>query len=100
MSLTIDYVSMPPKSQEMSQIQTNEITRMNQENQQLAAQFQEQVKQSSEKTIRREKAQNEELKNDEERRNRQRKKKKGHGAQGEDSPEDEKDEVKHFDMKI
>lgn len=100
MSLTIDYVSMPPKSQEMSQIQTNEITRMNQENQQLAAQFQEQVKQSSEKTIRREKAQNEELKNDEERRNRQRKKKKGHGAQGEDSSEDEKDEVKHFDMKI
>lgn len=100
MSLTIDYVSMPPKSQEMSQIQTNEINRMNQENQQLAAQFQEQVKQSSEKTIRREKAQNEELKNDEERRNRQRKKKKNHGEKGEDSSGDEKEEVKHFDMKI
>lgn len=99
MSLTIDYVSMPPKSQEMSQIQTNEINRMNQENQQLAAQFQEQVKQSSEKAIRREKAQNEELKNDEERRNRQRKKKKNHGEKDEDSG-DEKEEVKHFDMKI
>ncbi len=100
MSLTIDYVSMPPKSQEMSQIQTNEINRMNQENQQLAAQFQEQVKQSSEKTIRREKAQNEELKNDEERKNRQRKKKKNQGEKGGDSSEDEKEEVKHFDMKI
>ena len=101
MSLTFDYVTMPPKSQEMSQIQTNEINRMNQENQQLAAQFQEQVKHSSEKTIRREKAQNEELKNDEERRNRQRKKKKNSNGKGENSSQEEKEEgVKHFDMKI
>lgn len=101
MSLTFDYVTMPPKSQEISQIQTNEINRMQQENQQLAAQFQEQVKQSSEKTIRREKAQNEELKNDEERKNRQRKKKKNSNGKGENSSGQEKEEgVKHFDMKI
>lgn len=101
MSLTFDYVTMPPKSQEMSQIQTNEINRMHQENQQMAAQFQEQVKQTSERTIRREKAQNEELKNDEERRNRQRKKKKNGGGKGDDSSQDDKEEeVIHFDMKI
>ena len=101
MSLTFDYVTMPPKSQEMSQIQTNEINRMHQENQQMAAQFQEQVKQTSERTIRREKAQNEELKNDEERRNRQRKKKKHGGGKGDDSSQDDKEEeVIHFDMKI
>mgnify|MGYP001131109081 FL=1 len=36
MSLSLDYITMPPKSQEVSQIQTQEITRMEQENQQLA----------------------------------------------------------------
>lgn len=44
MSLTFDYVTMPPKSQEISQLQTNEMNKLQQENQQLAAQFQTQVK--------------------------------------------------------
>ena len=65
MSLSLDYITMPPKSQEVSQIQTQEITRMEQENQQLATQYQAEIKHHSEQTIRRNKAENEELKNDE-----------------------------------
>lgn len=105
MSLTFDYVTMPPKSQEISQIQTNEINRTNQEHQQMAAQFQEQVKQTSERTIRREKAENEELKNEEDRRRRQQKKKKNASAKdgkSQDKGEKEKQTEKpvHFDMRI
>ena len=65
MSLTIDYVTMPPKSQEASQIQVNEINRLNQENQQMFTEFQDMVQQNQEKTIRRREAENEELKNEE-----------------------------------
>lgn len=39
MSLTIDYLAMPPKSQEVSQIKTGEQTRINQEQQEVATQF-------------------------------------------------------------
>ena len=98
MSLTFDYVTMPPKSQEASQLHVNEINRMNQENQQLQAQFQDMVQQNQEKTIRRENAENRELKNDEERRNRQKKKKKK--DDGKESEEKKKDEKPHFDMRI
>ena len=45
MSLTIDYLAMPPKSQEVSQIKTGEQTRINQEQQEVATQFQNTVKQ-------------------------------------------------------
>lgn len=100
MSLTFDYVTMPPKSQEISQIQTNEMNKLQQENQQLAAQFQTQVKKSSEQTIRRNKAENEELKNEERRRQRQKKKKKNSSGQSEDSEEEKTDAVPHFDMKV
>jgi len=100
MSLTFDYVTMPPKSQEISQIQTNEMNKLQQENQQLAAQFQTQVKKSSEQTIRRNKAENEELKNEERRRQRQKKKKKNGSGQPEDSEEEKADAVPHFDMKV
>lgn len=100
MSLTFDYVTMPPKSQEISQIQTNEMNKMQQENQQLAAQFQTQVKKSSEQTIRRNKAENEELKNEERKRQRQKKKKKNSSGESEDSEEEKTDAVPHFDMKV
>ena len=100
MSLTFDYVTMPPKSQEISQIQTNEMNKLQQENQQLAAQFQTQVKKSSEQTIRRNKAENEELNNEERRRQRQKKKKKDSSGQSEGSEEEKADAVPHFDMKI
>ncbi|MCI8379484.1 MAG: hypothetical protein HFH72_13360 [Lachnospiraceae bacterium] len=100
MSLTFDYVTMPPKSQEISQIQTNEMNKLQQENQQLAAQFQTQVKKSSEQTIRRNKAENEELKNEERRRQRQKKKKKDSSGQSEGSEEEKEEAVPHFDMKI
>ena len=91
---------MPPKSQEISQIQTNEMNKLQQENQQLAAQFQTQVKKSSEQTIRRNKAENEELKNEERRRQKQKKKKKNSSGQSEDSEEEKTDAVPHFDMKV
>lgn len=108
MSLTFDYVTMPPKSQEASQIQTNEISRIHQENQQLESQFQEHVKKNSEQTIRRNKAENEELKNEE--RNRQNKQKKKQNFSGNErksnnssSRKSEKEgtiQDNHFDMRI
>lgn len=104
MSLTIDYVTMPPKSQEVSQIQTNEMNREFQEQQQVAAQFQTDVKRSSEQTIRRNRAENEELKN-EEKKKRQQKQKKRNGSGSSDS-ETESEKMSntatenHFDMRI
>lgn len=65
MSLSIDYFTMPPKSQEVSQIQSAEQAKLHQENQEFAAQFQHQVEQNSQTTIRRRKVENDELKNDE-----------------------------------
>ena len=41
MSLTLDYVSMPPKSQEISQIQNAEQIRYEHGQQEMAAQFQQ-----------------------------------------------------------
>lgn len=100
MSITFDIVTMPPKSQEVSQIQTNEINRLHQENQQMAAQFETEIKKNSEQTIRRNKAENEELRN-EERRQQQRRKKKNAKGSSEDSDEDEKEKkVPHFDMRV
>ena len=106
MSLTIDYVTMPPKSQEASQIQTNEINKMEQENQQLQSQFQDAVKRQSEQTVRRNQAENEELKNEErERRRRQKKKQNASGQHAKNSSDEKNGEGKHtqdnhFDMRI
>ena len=99
MSFMIDHVTMPPKSLEASNMQVNEINKMNQDTQHLQAEFQNVVQQNQEKTIRREKAENKELKNEEEKRRRQGKKKKK--QEEEDSDTDEKkDEKPHFDMMI
>lgn len=76
MSLTIDYIAMPPKSQEVSQIQTGEQTRINQEQQEVAMQFQNEVKQQSETTVRRRDVDNDELKNDERNNNKKKKKRR------------------------
>lgn len=100
MSITFDYVTMPPKSQEVSQIQTNEINRLQQENQQMAAQFETEIKKQSEQTIRRNKAENEELKNDERRQQQRRKKKKAQGASGDSEDEEKEEKVPHFDMRV
>ena len=99
MSITFDIVTMPPKSQEVSQIQTNEINRLQQENQQMAAQFETEVKKSSEQAIRRNKAENEELRDEERRRQQRRKKKKAQGNSS-DSDEDKEERVPHFDMRV
>ena len=43
MSLTVDYITMPPKSQEISQIQQSEHIKQDVENQQTAAMFEQTV---------------------------------------------------------
>lgn len=96
MSITFDYVTMPPKSQEVSQIQIHELNRLQQENQQIASQFESQVKKSSEQTVRRNKAENRELR-DEEKRRQQRRKKQSDSDHNDD---EEEEKVPHFDMRI
>ncbi|MBO5484143.1 MAG: hypothetical protein J5979_02905 [Lachnospiraceae bacterium] len=105
MSLSIDYITMPPKSQEVSQIQHSEQVKYDQANQELASQFQEQVKQSSEQTVRRAKAENKEFRYNE-------KDRKGKGKRGsgqnkrsnqdrpESSEEDLFSDVSRFDMRV
>lgn len=106
MSLSLDYITMPPKSQEVSQIQTQEITRMEQENQQLATQYQAEIKHHSEQTIRRNKAENEELKNDEKKKQ-QKKQQKRKSSTADKKKETMKktnavgmESDQHFDMRI
>ena len=65
MSLTIDYVTMPQKSQEVSQIQHGEQVRYDQAQQEVASQFQQQVHQKSHQTVRRAKAENKDYRKDE-----------------------------------
>lgn len=103
MSLTIDYITMPPKSQEVSQVQRGEQVKSDHANQQVASQFQEQVKHTSEQTIRREKAENQELRYDE----KERKGKKGSGqkkdSQKKKQEESEDDSLSgghRFDMRV
>lgn len=106
MSLTIDYVTMPPKSLEASHQQTSEINKLHNEMQQVENQFQAEIKKQSEQTIRRAKAENEELKN-EERRGKKRQGKKRDGSGKKDSEEEKKEagaklamQDGHFDMRI
>ncbi|MCD7825309.1 MAG: hypothetical protein LUH14_05030 [Clostridiaceae bacterium] len=98
MSLTIDYVTMAPKSQEVSQQQTGELARMQSGAEELAVQYQNNVQKQSERTVRKEKAENRELKNeDRERQQRGRKKKN----QSDRDSGDEKDAKEpHFDMRV
>ncbi len=78
MSLTIDYVTMPPKSQEISQIQHGEQVKQDQAQQEVASQFQQQVEQNTYQTIRRARTENEEYKYDE--KDREGKGKRGSGG--------------------
>lgn len=105
MSITIDYIAMPPKSQEVSQIQTAEQTRLNQEQQQIAAQFQHEVKQNSETAIRRRDVDNEELRNEEKNKGKKKKKQSSRTSGSGKEKEEEKKAVNPiegslFDMKI
>ncbi len=105
MSLSIDYITMPPKSQEVSQIQQSEQTKYQQANQELASQFQEQVKQGSEQTIRRAKPENKEFRYEEEKRREGKKKQSSNRRnQGKQQQEDKKEatyEDGHsFDIRI
>lgn len=106
MSLTIDYVTMPPKSLEASHQQTSEMNKLHHEMQQVENQFQADIKKQSEQTVRRAKAENEELKN-EERRGKKRQGKKRDGSGKRDAEEEKKEAGAryavsdgHFDMRV
>lgn len=77
MSLGFDYISMPPKSQEISQLQTSDMTRQNQAQQEIAATVQQEVKQQSEQTVRRADTENDPDRYDRESRGKQSGNKKG-----------------------
>ena len=51
MSLTVDYITMPPKSQEISQIQQSEHIKQDVENQQTAAMFEQTVQKETKTAI-------------------------------------------------
>ena len=105
MSLTIDYITMPPKSQEVSQIQHGDQVRYEQSQQEVASQVQQQVQKNSHQTIRRTKAENKEynMRDDERRRRQDGSGGRGKRQSGETSKEENKDPKiggRFFDMKI
>lgn len=65
MSLTVDYITMPPKSQEVSQIQQTDHIKQQVEQQQVAVGFEQNVQKETKTTVARKKVDNDELKNDE-----------------------------------
>ena len=65
MSLTVDYITMPPKSQEVSQIQQTDTVKHEGEQQQIVAGFEQNAQKEMKTTIARRKANNDGLKNDE-----------------------------------
>ena len=105
MSLTVDYITMPPKSQEISQIQQSEHIKQDVENQQTAAMFDQTVQKETKTAIARRNVNNDELKNDEEGGG---KGKYGKNSNGKNKKSSEKDKVKNlnptegglFDIKI
>lgn len=104
MSMLIDQITMPPKSQEVSQIQHSEQLRHDQANQDIAAQFQNTVKQNSEQTVRRAKAENDEFRY-KEKKEKEKKKRQASGRSRKESEKNEKEQNNkqdsgHFDMKI
>ena len=65
MSLTVDYITMPPKSQEISQIQQTDNIKHDVEQQQVAIGVEQNVQKETTTTVARKKVDNDELKNDE-----------------------------------
>jgi hypothetical protein len=105
MSLTIDYVTMPPKSQEVSQIQHGEQVKYDQAQQEAATQMNQQVQQQHEQTVRRAKPENKEFKYGEKDRKGKGKKGSGKGNSSGQENEAEKDQDPRmggsfFDMKV
>lgn len=105
MSLLIENISLPPKSLEVSNIQSAENAKHYNEEQQIASQFQHVVKQNSETTVRRREVDNNELKN-EERRNKQNNQRKNESKDRKKKEDSDKEknlnmfEGNLFDMKI
>lgn len=102
MSLTFDYVTMPPKSQEVSQIQTGEQVRYEHGQQEMAAQFGKEIKNQSEQTIRRREADNDpDLRDSDERKGKGRQQKRGK-KRDKSSSEQAKEQLQsgHLDIRI
>lgn len=105
MSLSFDYIVMPPKSQEVSQIQGADQIRYEHNQQENAAQFQQVVKQQSEQTVSRREAENDPNRYDEDER-----KRKGRGRNSSRNKQGEKKQKEkdtksmsddgHFDMRV
>lgn len=105
MSLSFDYIVMPPKSQEVSQVQGAEQLRYEHNQQENAAQFQQVVKQQSEQTVSRREAENDPNRYDKDEKNR-----KGNGRNSSRKKQDEKKTKEknattksldgHFDMRV
>ena len=106
MSLTIAYIAMPPKSQEVSHIQAAEQTKLNNEQQQVAMTFQQEVRHESETTIRRKDVDNEELRNEERKKGKQKKKMQTRTSKKDKTEENEEKQAVNplqgrlFDMKV
>ncbi len=103
MSLTFDYITIPPKSQEVTQVQNAEQVRYEHNQQGVAAQVQQNVKQQSQQAIRRNKAENEPNRYDKEEKKRKGQK-KGSSRQGKKQEENEQQTNSSggsmFDMRV
>ena len=102
MSLMIDYVTMPPKTQEAGNMNQADRQRMDSSQQQFAAQVEADVKQQSESTIRKADTENEPNRYDTEREGGGR---GGSAGQGKKKKKDSEKKKKkqddgHFDMFI
>ena len=104
MSLMVDYISMPPKSQEVSNIQSAEHLKFEHGEQNAAMGVQQQVQQQNQTAIRRNRAENDELKNEERRGKQNRKRKKGSSDRKNDDKDEKTDDMAvmggGFDMRV
>lgn len=95
----IDFISIAPKSQEVSHVQSGHEARQEQANAAVNVQFQQQVEHNSRQTVQKANADNEKYRYDAKEKGnnsgQNRKKKKNSGKSGEN-----KEKPQHFDMKF
>lgn len=95
----IDFISIAPKSQEVSHVQAGHEVRQEQANAAVNVQFQQQVEHNSRQTVQKANADNEKYRYDAKEKGnnsgQNRKKKKNNGKSGEN-----REKPQHFDMKF
>lgn len=95
----IDFISIVPKSQEVSHVQAGHDARQSQANAAVNMQFQQQVEHNSRQTVQKANADNEKYRYDAKEKGnnsgQNKRKKKNAGKQGE-----EQEKPRHFDMKF